>query len=223
MDNIYTAVISLGGCCGIVQQLNRLGLRKFAYPFDWIQNNLLIVTDNIRTDFENFFDVEPVKIPNANPPLDIRFSWHRYKREPIHGLPKTDVPHLYGFPHHNCDLPEIRETFQRRIDRWKKILEENRNVILFAYETFEFDLSQIEDFVETMSNYYPELSFHLVVIHEEWDDSLVNSADEYIEIIALTDKYTIYQIHLKNLRQAISPDMEKFYDYIFGKYKYNLS
>lgn len=91
-------VISLGCACHVSHALEGMGLRKFAYPFDWVRSPVEGIIHCLETNFEFFITFASKKnVGNQT------------------GLISTD----WGgsFWNHNLSDPEIVKGFERRIGR----------------------------------------------------------------------------------------------------------
>jgi hypothetical protein len=53
---VYTRVISVGSQCATAGEIQRFGLKKASYPFDWLYSSLGMVADCIEDDFADFLD-----------------------------------------------------------------------------------------------------------------------------------------------------------------------
>lgn len=91
--------VSLGSFCGAAFALQGLGLKKFAYPFDWNRSPVEGVVHCMENDFADF----------------LTYSFSR---------PEANHSTLYGgsrwggsFWHHDPDDPRVRLDFRRRADR----------------------------------------------------------------------------------------------------------
>jgi len=90
--------VSLGSFCAVSTALQALGLRRHAYPFDWVRCPLDGVAHCLETDFEDF----------------LTFTTSR-----------TDCSHQVfstarwggSFWHHDPEAPDTQEGFSRRIER----------------------------------------------------------------------------------------------------------
>ena len=72
-------VIPLGSTCSIAYQLRSLGLRNYAYPFDWVRiNNLSLVTKLIETNFEDFLDQNEFKLNKISKEFDVNGNMLSY-------------------------------------------------------------------------------------------------------------------------------------------------
>jgi len=198
-------IIPIGSFCGIVMQLKRLELRKDAYPFDWMTCDLTMICDNIEENFKDFFDVTPIYNKDALP----HKFWYVYNKYPNM---------CFGFPHHDMSKQETKETFLRRINKWKTILSTSTEKIWFAHETFYLNMDVIKRFINIIQKYYPKLKFHLIFIQEFTDDQINDQKEEYVEEFDKQELFTIYKIHMKTLEQAIYNSSNKFYDIIFKQF-----
>lgn len=203
MEKIFDIVIPIGRFCGVIRQLDRLKLRFTAYPFDWLTSSLLAICGFIETDFEDFFDVTPpIKIDEG-----YAYIWNKYSGN--------------GFVHHDISSDEIRNSFRRRIERWKKMLNMPYK-ILFFHETYNFNVEELQSFIDIIIKYYHKLDFHIIVAHEFVDNNIKNETDEYVEMKYQNYHYTLFKIHLSWLRQAMLPQNDRFYDTIFKSFNVEL-
>lgn len=113
----FDAIINLGGNCQVAYQMQLNGLRKYALPFD----KLITPYDGLQKLLENNFEglLEPdnfelVITQNAKYVLD-----KKYGTRWIHDF-KLEVDFLK-------DYESVRETYQRRIERFLKVIKESEN------------------------------------------------------------------------------------------------
>lgn len=92
--------ISLGCYCGPAKALQMLGLRKRAYPLDFMRSDVFGVLKLLKAKFKNFLD---------------------WKGEPKPGVVPNEMTYstTWGgsFWHHDISDPKVRADFQRRVDR----------------------------------------------------------------------------------------------------------
>lgn len=214
MDCTYRLVIPIGNYCGTVIQLTKLKLRNEAMPFDWHIVNLPIVTHHIQNDFSDFFDLIPHKLKDE-PPNNLIYKWKNY----------TNV--WAGIIHYDMTNDSVKETIQRRIDRWEKTLSKFNDPICFVHETFNYNEKDIHNFVNTIQSKYPKLIFHTVIIHDIDDTNVTTYDGEYIEKSLESRFYTVYKLHQHKLRQATGADyikepVNEFWQKIFQNYKFDI-
>jgi hypothetical protein len=95
--------ISLGPTCYTAILLERLGLRRRAFPFDWLFSSLAMVEHCLDDDFQTFLD------PAQHQPLGPRTTDHVFYRDTF-GVEEV-------FEHHA--MPTSRGHFIRAIERFK--------------------------------------------------------------------------------------------------------
>lgn len=116
MDTVY---IPLGNDCSIAYQLDKFGLRSVALPFDWIltpsiNNVIMCLEDN----FSKFFDNLKVK-NKCNFPL-LNEHWNENVSHTIRVVNEYGFHFLHDFTSLE-DLPEVKEKYLRRIERFNEI------------------------------------------------------------------------------------------------------
>lgn len=106
--NDFSNFISLGYFCDVAEAIQRIGLRKQSYPFDWIisndLNSLLLLIKNCFKDFLNY---------------DVLLQSKTKKS--IYKNAKYNVIFYHDFDEYlslEKQLPKIQEKYKRRIDRF---------------------------------------------------------------------------------------------------------
>jgi hypothetical protein len=124
MDEVY---IPLGADCSIAYQLQKLGLRTCALPFDWIRcNNLENIMECITNNFQIFIDPKFLVVEDTHskfPYLETDdfsddVSEHIIVKHVIYGI---------KFPHDfkssiETEIESAKEKYQRRINRFYEII-----------------------------------------------------------------------------------------------------
>jgi hypothetical protein len=117
MDTVY---IPLGNDCSIAYQLDKLGLRKYALPFDWIltpsMNNVIMCLED---NFSKFFDNLKVKNQCNFSLLDEH--WDDTPNNSIRVINEYGFHFVHDFTSLD-DLPEVKEKYLRRIERYNEIV-----------------------------------------------------------------------------------------------------
>lgn len=126
---IYQAVvmceyISLGNTCGVAYQLQQLGLRQNAYPFDWLlSQNINGVIDLITSDFSDILNPKNIvykSLTNNFPLLD-----DDWKEEKDKTLRVVDTKYKLTFMHDfqdKSDLENVIIKYKRRCDRFMSVM-----------------------------------------------------------------------------------------------------
>ena len=146
--------IGIGGCCmsGCMRKNVNITCQE-ALPFDFIITKFSGVIEIIKNDFNNF-------LPNVNtlPTLGTLCN-------------ETKIYYMstHGFYHHNHNLLEqkVRDAFERRIERFKKLLTQQKEVIFFRFIGSRniSDETNLKDlFLKMCLEKYPELSCKIIFI-----------------------------------------------------------
>eukprot|EP00403_Amphidinium_massartii_P038616 CAMPEP_0178444130 /NCGR_PEP_ID=MMETSP0689_2-20121128/39316_1 /TAXON_ID=160604 /ORGANISM="Amphidinium massartii, Strain CS-259" /LENGTH=492 /DNA_ID=CAMNT_0020068287 /DNA_START=124 /DNA_END=1602 /DNA_ORIENTATION=- len=90
--------ISLGNYCGIGYGLESVGLRKNAYPFDWVRSPARGIIQLFNNDFKDFFTYGSTEQTDHGPAFH-NTAWGG------------------SFWHHDIQNEKVKASFQRRIDR----------------------------------------------------------------------------------------------------------
>lgn len=145
--------VSLGGNCAVTYHLNRLGIRKVAYPFDWCKigyNNLVNV---LRNNFEGFLDLEVVKYSeNHGNSYVLKNKYCQFAHEVFHN-----------------SVTEFQKKLERRIERFRKL----KKCVFVRIELQNFsDYSGLKNELEKHFN------FKLIVVYgKDFVDWKFNNLD----------------------------------------------
>lgn len=157
--------VSMGANCEVACRLRESGLRKVAYPFDWIfTRHHLGFLNILNLDFLNFTNPKFLE-PNQTRAGHL-FYWgveflHDY---PFQEWTSTDKDQLH--------LEAIKAKYDRRIERFRKLRKYEGKVFFIRtlwaeYETdceFEDANEQIKDLKRVVKAYFPKLDYTLVVV-----------------------------------------------------------
>jgi hypothetical protein len=132
-------IIPLGLDCCLAYQLNKLNLRKKAYPFDWMSSpKILSIIKLLENDFKNFLNIEYYDIQennndnfNINNPLnDLHIIKSKYKL--IHKEYNFVLRHeLINNDSKNINI--FIEKYSRRIQRFLSL--QNNKIIFIRLGT----------------------------------------------------------------------------------------
>lgn len=122
--------ISLGSNCSITYQLIKLGLRKQAYPFDWVKINITQLIEILILDFNNFTEtLESVKFSNFHPIIEhntVKLN-NKLSNELSSSIILTNK-YKIKFAHELNNLYEIDEfknKIEKRIGRFRELSGKN--------------------------------------------------------------------------------------------------
>jgi hypothetical protein len=157
--------IGLGRDCQIASHLERLFLRKAAYPFDWmVSHNFNGITQAIDENFIHFLDANVLL--HKGPYIEnvyYQFLFNHFF--PLVGRPVTEevceagtvVPNFFDY------LPQVQTTQNRRIERFINLLSSDDHVVFIRTHATAIDAAL---FVNMIENKYPQLQFTLVVVND---------------------------------------------------------
>jgi len=98
--------VSLGGNCAITYQLNKLGLRKYAYPFDWYEVGILKLVKILQNDFINFDEITIGTYSENHQSFIVSNKYGRFAHEVLN----------------TQDISVFTESIQRRIMRFRELV-----------------------------------------------------------------------------------------------------
>lgn len=145
-----TSLVSLGSYCAVANMIQKLGLREAAGPFDWIRSNGQGVTHLLRNGFQDFLDWEGR----------------------VHDVAGLQVfPTTWGgsFWHHDISDPQVRQTFDRRKQRFLQMRNENLLFIRVVNGTQE--VAQIPDLYSALHARFAAVGRVLLLVLIDMQDS----------------------------------------------------
>ena len=122
----YKEYVPIGYNCFTGILLVNLGLRKNAYPLDWVICNPVQVLQYFKTNFENYY--LPSADSNTNY-MNQEFPWFKNNRYSTH---YKDVNYNYNISNNMSIYEENKLLFEKRINRLLELLK-NNGPILFVY------------------------------------------------------------------------------------------
>lgn len=151
--------ISLGCTCQITRTLQALDLKRFTYPFDWLQSPLSGIIHLFETGFEDFLSCTVLKDTSHTTGEKVGYFRSRWGG---------------SFWHHNVECPKVQEAFARRIRRLlgteTQIDSSMPRVFVRAVaSTIELDLTL--RLHETLKQALPSSRIYLLMIVELQDDN----------------------------------------------------
>jgi hypothetical protein len=169
-------IIPLGSNCSIAYQLNKYGLRKESYPFDWCCMNINQLIKILKNDFEDFEDITIKK-------LSINHT-------DINNKPTYIITNKYGIKmaHEICDIDNLdvfRETLKRRIIRFRNI-NDKQEIIFIRIELNRLSQSNFENkykkLVEILNEKFTNVNqkYKLIVITNVITNATLISENMYI-------------------------------------------
>jgi hypothetical protein len=162
--------ISLGSDCSVAYQLGRNGLRRNAYPFDWIRiNGLEDIEKLIDTNFQYFFEPEYlVKERESTNFHYIEDDWTDYIDPTCiniilkHKLYNITYPHDIRAINYETDMLSAIEKYKRRIIRFYEILKDDAIKKVFIRTTQKKE--NIDELDKILKKYTKNYEIRLIVL-----------------------------------------------------------
>lgn len=109
----YKNVISLGFFCSVALEIERIGLREFSSPFDWLISDFTSVINLIDNNFEDFLEIGYL---------------YQYKHNRAYYINKKyNLAFFHDFDEYKSlenQINQIQEKYQKRIDRFYQRIKE---------------------------------------------------------------------------------------------------
>ncbi len=156
MDKEYDFlnVISLGYNCEVANGILEAQLRDAAYPFDWTFSKMWKINETMKTKFSNFFLQENLIISKYKKnPAKEKDDGFTYVHDGEYKTLSKDI----------TEYTKVKEKYNRRIFRLLNLLD-NGIPILFVRAIYDDTIEQHLDFVNIVSNFYPNSNFKLLVL-----------------------------------------------------------
>ena len=145
-------IIPLGGWCGPATQTRVvIGSNELSLPFDYIISTFNAVIKTIENNFEDFFS-----------------NLKKIKVGPDNGLITSNY---FYWIHHDITKPEVRSSFDTRIERFIKLLNCNKDVIFIRSSTqnITIELSYLNEFKEMIKSKNLK-SWKLILITQNYNE-----------------------------------------------------
>lgn len=182
---VYDCVIPLGFSCQVAYQMNRLGLRTAAYPFDWLftfETDSII--DAVKNDFEGWLEKKEL-VEEASPTRFRRLVDKKYGAIHQHIFPKEQL------------WEESYEWVKKKVDnRIKRMLDKKGKKILFV-RIVNNDSEKIEDLESALVNKYGK-NIHLLILKHTKKMQIVKCVTN----LKNTEMYEVYQEEEIDLTQS---------------------
>jgi len=156
--------ISLGNFCGIARALQALGVKKRAFPFDWVRSPIDGVIHCLETDFEDFLTFTTTRTDEA------------------YGLKIFQGSHWGGsFWHHDPLAPKVKADMVRRMERFLGNAEvpASRPRIFVRCVNTTRELEAIPQLLRLLTALFPEARIYfLVIVDFQLSSGLVQLQEE---------------------------------------------
>jgi hypothetical protein len=198
--NTFNKIISFGNFCYISNLLKKLNYKKESYPFDWILSSDEIILDCLSNNFSIFLN-PAYYIDNKEYPIDSDTAGHS----------------LYNpimFVHHNPRIPKTYDYFNRCVNRFNQIKNEDNNLFiniqLYTGEFGKFNYMYLYDYFLKYKQYMDKLKLLYIILSvkdKQYYDVILD--------IQLSDNSSITIIHIYTLSKCTGIEHENKQDDIF--------
>ena len=155
--------ISLGSDCAVAYQLDKHSLRRWSFPFDWIQiNNVNDLCEILGNRFSNFIDFNYIDIKdNTN---DVYFN----SKGKLSKKKLTHKQYKIIFPHESDDeiinYEEIKEKYERRIKRFIEFCKDEKIKKIFVRSDKKYKQKEIDKLTKCLD----EICVNYQLIHVDY-------------------------------------------------------
>ncbi len=152
----YDEAVSLGTACQSAWQLEANGMRKLAYPFDWLITPFDSLVSFITCRGVNFLDKDKLAVVEVLPgnPSMLHIVDLLYNIHSIHDF--------YGPDMSNYDA--VKAKYDRRIKRFFNLLDSNKKILFVRVQISRSEAEEIDRLFQT---FYPKLRYTLVAVSED--------------------------------------------------------
>jgi|GEM_PF-1298052 len=170
-------IISLGINCQVAWYSRELGLRDYAYPFDWCISSHTGVYRLIKNDFKEFFKRENLIKDTYHTVkdtlYDIRFA-HDFPAEHANAAASDDTTIHHGgtiLENYMDVYDELNQKYQRRIERFYWAINSGKKI--FFVRIFDITKQDAIELHDLIKQKFPALDYELVVLgqYEEYKES----------------------------------------------------
>lgn len=165
MMKMSTVYISLGCACGVAYQLQKLKIRKYAFPFDWLRvNSLHDITNAIMNNFDEFLKVDETEISNKFSIINDDFVENNSKSRVM--INKYGMKFYHDFDADNDNYESVYEKYQRRISRFIEIIKSSEKICFIRDEINmnKISIDQIEKFFNYVKKFNEYVKL-IVILH----------------------------------------------------------
>jgi hypothetical protein len=217
----YNNYIPIGYNCFTSMLLVNLGIRKNAYPLDWVISNPTMILQYFKTNFDNYFLPSPTSDRNY---MNQQFDWFRTNR---YSNKNTDSNYNEEITNPAISVHEENKLlFDKRINRLLKLLQttDKNEPVLFIYtgeyrvnclrdESFnkkmvldeDEDLNKLIELKNYIKSNYPNLEFDILIIYINKMNKEFITHKENIIIINVNIPINNDEINRKNITDKVRP------------------
>lgn len=174
MDTV--SYVSLGENCLIDEILKDFHLRKATFPFGSGRFNIEYIRQICEEDFEHFMDTRFLRVAEVEGKQVVKNDYYSF----THDIYESSVCDGVEFTHHNVFDDKIRESVQRKVDRFKELIDNPKDAIFMYYHRHSEksksdvvidELKKWMEWVQTRSGLKPRMIFLHQEIVQDFQDS----------------------------------------------------
>ena len=178
-------IIPLGSTCSVAYQLRKLGLRNYAFPFDWVRiNNLSTVTDLIENNFLSFLDLQNYEFLEISDKFEVNKKMKSY----IYQNQFCRFYHEFDRYIDSSNFTEFKEKYHRRINRFFEIIKDSKKILFIREEIGNLSSNKIKKFSKLINELNPYLNWKLKIIVNK--EKYLSLKSENVEVIYSSEKVT---------------------------------
>ena len=162
----FENIISLGFFCSCASELERIGLRKASYPFDWLISPLPSVISLMNNQFEGFLDYDLLEQNISKP------AWYRNKKYNIQFFHDFNKYHSLS-----SQIKKMQKKYERRIVRFYESIQ--LPTLFLRYVSCQQEIDYIEENANYISSYIKEFNTQNHIIYIANTDIHFNSPDVF--------------------------------------------
>ncbi len=156
--------VSLGENCLIDEILKDLKLRTATHPFGSGRFNIEYITEICKEEFEHFLDDQFLYYATVENKIVVKNNFYKCK----HNIYESSVCHDVEFTHHDVFKPNVKESFLRKIERFKYATDQPSEYVFMYYHRFSSNtnieiikalLKNWSDWIENKSLIKPKIVF----------------------------------------------------------------
>jgi hypothetical protein len=156
--------VSLGENCLIDEILKDSNLRTATYPFGSGRFNIEYILGICKEEFRHFLDDQFLYYATVENKIVVKNNFYKCK----HNIYEPSVCHDVEFTHHDVFKPNVKESFLRKIERFKHATDQPSEYVFMYYhrlsnntniETIKALLKDWADWIELKSLIKPKIVF----------------------------------------------------------------
>lgn len=197
--------IGFGSNCDVSEIMNRGGIRHESLPFDFLFAYPCHIKRSLDVDFEDWLDPQYLELLNRKVdkhPLTKHTMYDSHAEELRKSYPYSNFAF---FNHHNLLSEKHRGIFERRINRYKTLVQSKQHLVFITN-------SKIETMIDVgLHSYYSDRDGKATMVYLDY----LGAGDDFVEAKAIDDylvvQYRSYEIHGDSISKMICDEVTNFF------------